>query len=368
MHGCQRWHRTSLPAARCPLPSPPHSFCLDRLFAVRRPTDARLQRAERARDCPMCEHWGGKALLQPAGTGHGAAALSPPLPQLHPCPLFAGAALHSAWRMPRPTAHWMGRRRDASPACTASEAARLSRRGVCIRGHCPGACCHHAWPSLALHARTLRASLPPSRLARKPQERERLAARQLEHPTLVFGNRHSLRVPEVGQEGQAGRLLAGDTACRACTMPLAGKERRRAVPLRRGTAATCTTGRSMCGWKGQARPPPRGWGSRELHSQRGACASAACCSRPTTQHPRFACRSVTLPSVPHQSLTEEEERYIEKVVVRLHPTFRPSTLTLTRPPFAVRCAVVGTCSPVHAGGAVAVLGCVPQCGSVAACS
>ncbi|KAL4427897.1 hypothetical protein ABPG75_001986 [Micractinium tetrahymenae] len=33
---------------------------------------------------------------------------------------------------------------------------------------------------------------------------------------------------------------------------------------------------------------------------------------------------------------EEEERFIERVVVRLHPTFRPNTVTLAHPPFAVR--------------------------------
>ncbi|KAI7842363.1 hypothetical protein COHA_004003 [Chlorella ohadii] len=33
---------------------------------------------------------------------------------------------------------------------------------------------------------------------------------------------------------------------------------------------------------------------------------------------------------------EEEAVYIERVVVHLHPTFRPSTLNLTQPPFAVR--------------------------------
>jgi len=35
---------------------------------------------------------------------------------------------------------------------------------------------------------------------------------------------------------------------------------------------------------------------------------------------------------------EEEAVYIERVVVHLHPTFRPSTLNLTQPPFAVRWA------------------------------
>ena len=36
---------------------------------------------------------------------------------------------------------------------------------------------------------------------------------------------------------------------------------------------------------------------------------------------------------------EEEARYIERVVIHLHPTFRPSTLNLTQPPFAVRCGL-----------------------------
>ncbi|KAI9140319.1 yeats family-domain-containing protein [Paraphysoderma sedebokerense] len=35
-------------------------------------------------------------------------------------------------------------------------------------------------------------------------------------------------------------------------------------------------------------------------------------------------------------MDKEEEKYIERVVVKLHPTFSPSTVTLTRPPFQVR--------------------------------
>lgn len=38
---------------------------------------------------------------------------------------------------------------------------------------------------------------------------------------------------------------------------------------------------------------------------------------------------------------EEEARFIERVVIHLHPTFRPSTLNLTQPPFAVRCGLGG---------------------------
>ena len=45
---------------------------------------------------------------------------------------------------------------------------------------------------------------------------------------------------------------------------------------------------------------------------------------------RLAVRLAALPAA------EEEERYIQHVVVRLHPTFRPNTLILSQPPYAVR--------------------------------
>ena len=46
--------------------------------------------------------------------------------------------------------------------------------------------------------------------------------------------------------------------------------------------------------------------------------------------------SVWLPALPTLPAAEEEERYIQHVVVRLHPTFRPNTLVLCRAPYAVR--------------------------------
>lgn len=144
------------------------SFCLDRLFAVRRPTDTHVQAEQRERDCPMCR-----------------------------------APLRLA---------------DASPD------SGLDRQAA------------RSFP--AMHRQRGREI---------EQERARLAARRLEHPTLYIGNLHSLRAPQGG--------------------------------------------------------------SSNVHDW------------------TFFVRMED---------AEEEARYIERVAIHLHPTFRPSTLNLMQPPFAVR--------------------------------
>lgn len=105
----------------------------------------------------------------------------------------------------------------------------------------------------------------------------------------------------------------------------------------------CTTGPSLFAWRTQVGGQAimvlslAGW----QHGEACTCMCALPECRSSHKLPASLCSPPMVPRCqPAVFLlaVEQEARYIERVAIHLHPMFRPSTLNLTQPPFAVRWA------------------------------